>query len=137
MRWTGICWSCAVVLAFQGVWADVSDNKYKSGKTGKEYNERPNGWPGNFGQQKLESVIIESSTTVFYPKITQAPVFKRKLGSNKWDMIHEGIQGQKRDATSCPADYQLCPQSMNGGCCPSDRVCGTSSCFAAGAAPVS
>jgi hypothetical protein len=26
---------------------------------------------------------------------------------------------------------------MNGGCCPNDRVCGTSSCFAATAAPAS
>lgn len=134
MRWTSTCWCCVVALLFQVVWADAPEKK---NKLVKGYNERPEEWPRIFAQQKLASVIVETSSTVYHPKITAAPILKRKLGSNKWDLIHEGIQGQKRDATSCPADYQLCPQSMNGGCCPSDRVCGTSSCFASTAAPAS
>lgn len=86
----------------------------------------------------LPAPTIKSTVTVSYPKITEGPsLVKRKLGSIHWDMIHNGIQGQKRDATSCPADYNLCPQSMNGGCCPTDRVCGTSSCFPSSAAPAS
>jgi hypothetical protein len=75
---------------------------------------------------------IETAVTVSHPKITEAPpapLFKRKLGSNKWDMIHEGIQKQKRDGT-CSAGYQSCAASLNGGCCPNDRVCGTDSCYA-------
>ncbi|KAA8572680.1 hypothetical protein EYC84_003274 [Monilinia fructicola] len=37
----------------------------------------------------------------------------------------------------CPTDYQLCPKSMNGGCCPSNRSCGASSCYLSSAAPAS
>lgn len=47
------------------------------------------------------------------------------------------VDMQRRAATECPAAYQLCPASVGGGCCPSDRVCGTSSCFATTAAPQS
>jgi hypothetical protein len=80
----------------------------------------------------------ESAVIVSYPKITEAPsLFKRKLGSNRWDLIHEGIQGQKRDASQCPTDYQLCPSNVGGGCCPTDRVCGTDSCLPASTAPAS
>ncbi|RDL35455.1 uncharacterized protein BP5553_07386 [Venustampulla echinocandica] len=79
----------------------------------------------------------QSAVTIAYPKKAEAPLFKRKLGSNRWDIIHEGIQGQKRDATQCPADYQLCPKSLNGGCCPNDRVCGSSSCLPTSTAPAS
>ncbi|KAH6724444.1 hypothetical protein BKA61DRAFT_30082 [Leptodontidium sp. MPI-SDFR-AT-0119] len=86
----------------------------------------------------LPSPTVKSAIIVSYPKITDGPsLVRRKLGSVKWDMIHNGIQGQKRDLTSCPVDFNLCPKSMNGGCCPNDRVCGTSSCFPASAAPAS
>ena len=86
----------------------------------------------------LPTQTVRSTIIVSYPKITDGPsLVRRKLGSIKWDMIHDGIQGQKRDLTSCPVDYDLCPKSMNGGCCPTDRVCGTSSCFPNSAAPAS
>jgi hypothetical protein len=172
MRLGAGCWSCMLLLAghFGGVWAVVSDNKHKSGRSGKSDYERPSPWDRLFAQKKLgtecpvdhqlcpESVgggccpktkvcgastclaTIETAIIVSHPKITQAPtapLFKRKLGSNKWDIIHEGMQGQKRDATDCGADYNLCPASLNGGCCPTDRVCGTDSCYATTAAPAS
>lgn len=80
----------------------------------------------------------ESAVTIAHPKITLGPSLgKRKIGSNRWDLIHDGIQGQKRDATECPASFQLCPKSLNGGCCPNDRVCGSSSCLPTSAAPAS
>lgn len=44
-------------------------------------------------------------------------------------------QPQKRDATICPADYSLCPASLSGGCCPTDRSCGISSCYPTTAPP--
>ncbi|TVY40624.1 hypothetical protein LSUB1_G002439 [Lachnellula subtilissima] len=89
-------------------------------------------------QLLVTTTMYEAAVTVTYPKITEGPtLLKRKLGSNRWDLIHEGIQGQKRDATDCPADYKLCPKSMNGGCCPNDRVCGTSSCLPTSAGPSS
>lgn len=138
MYLTGICWSCAVVILVQGVLADIPESKDEHYESQTGYDQRPEEWPRIFPQKWLGSKVIETSTNTFYhPKITQAPILRRKLGSNKWDAVHEGIQGQKRDATSCPSDYQLCPQSVNGGCCPNDRVCGSSSCYAAGAAPVS
>lgn len=90
--------------------------------------------------QEILGITATRQTTVVvgHPKITPAPsLLRRKLGSNHWDSIHEGIQGQKRDATSCPADYQLCPQLLKGGCCPNDRVCGESSCLPASAGPAS
>jgi hypothetical protein len=80
--------------------------------------------------EALQTTIIESTATIAHPKITEAPLYRRKLGSNKWDLIHDEIQGQKRDAKICPADYQSCPQSVYGGCCPVGRICGTSSCLA-------
>ena len=128
MHWINVCWSCAAALIFPGAGAESTERK-----SGKGYNERPEEWPQIFAKQKL----VESSSTVWYPKITPAPILKRKLGSLKWDIIHEEIQGRKRDAASCPVDYNTCPESMNGGCCPTDRVCGTSSCFVATAAPAS
>jgi hypothetical protein len=118
-------------MAF-GVQADGSD---KSGRLRKAYIERPDEWPRIFAQERVG--VVESSTVISHPKITPAPVVKRKLGSIKWDIIHEGIQGRKRDEASCPSDYQSCPASLNGGCCPNDRECGASSCFAKGAAPAS
>ncbi|KAK6610926.1 hypothetical protein H4I96_02524 [Botrytis cinerea] len=75
--------------------------------------------------------------TTEFPKLSYPGIVKRKLGSNHWDKIHEAIQGRKRDASECPSDYQLCPKSMNGGCCPNNRSCGTSSCYLTSAAPAS
>ena len=55
MGWAGLCWSCAVPLAFQSVWAEASDRKQKLG-TG--YNERPGG-PRIFAHQNRAGVIVE------------------------------------------------------------------------------
>ncbi|KAL2075844.1 hypothetical protein VTL71DRAFT_787 [Oculimacula yallundae] len=78
----------------------------------------------------LPTVTVKSTIIISHPKITDGPsLVRRKLGSIKWDAIHNGIQGQKRDMNSCPPSYNLCPKAMKGGCCPEDRVCGTSSCF--------
>ncbi|EPE33313.1 hypothetical protein GLAREA_06325 [Glarea lozoyensis ATCC 20868] len=86
----------------------------------------------------IVTVTSESAVVITYPKITEAPsLFKRKIGSNRWDLIHEDIQGRKRDATQCPVDYQLCPDDVGGGCCPNDRVCGKESCLPTSAAPAS
>lgn len=172
MRLNASCWSCTLLLVghIGGVYGTVSDNKYKSGGSGKSNYERPSPWDQLFVQKKLDTecpvdhqlcpdsvgggccpktkvcgtnaclAIVETAVVVSHPKITEAPptpLFKRKLGSNKWDMIHEGIQGQKRDATECGADHRLCAASLNGGCCPNDRVCGTDSCYATSAAPAS
>lgn len=89
------------------------------------------------GEVFVTTTTTEVDVTVTHPKITEGPLVKRKLGSERWNLIHEGIQGQKRDATSCPSDYQLCPKSLNGGCCPNDRVCGASSCLPTSAGPTS
>lgn len=93
-------------------------------------------------ESKQHALIVtktsESAVLIAHPKITPGPSLgKRKIGSNRWDLIHDGIQGQKRDATECPVDFQLCPKSLNGGCCPNDRVCGSSSCLPTSAAPAS
>lgn len=92
---------------------------------------------GDTDPDMVRITTTQSAVTVAYPKNAEAPLVKRKLGSNRWDIIHEGIQGQKRDATRCPADYQLCPKSLNGGCCPNDRACGSSSCLPTSTAPAS
>ena len=81
--------------------------------------------------------IVESTVTVSYPKITEPPLYRRKIGSNKWDSIHEEIQGRKRDVQICPENYQLCPRSVDGGCCPNGRSCGISSCYASTASKAS
>jgi hypothetical protein len=78
---------------------------------------------------------VKTEVTISQPKITQAPILKRKVGSNKWDIVHEGIQGQKRDAAQCGAGYQSCAASLSGGCCPTDRICGTDSCYAESTLP--
>lgn len=67
--------------------------------------------------------------TTKFPKESHPALNRRKLGSNHWDKIHEAIQGRKRDVSECPSNYQLCPKSMDGGCCPNDRSCGQSSCY--------
>jgi hypothetical protein len=147
MRATGRCRGCAVALAatyMSGAWTWELKDRVESWKSKiPNYDslpEFPTSWARRGGQKVVEiqeilgiPVTSQLAVTVAYPKITDAPLIRRKLGSNKWDLIHEGIQGQKRDATSCPADYQLCPKSMNGGCCPNDRVCGESSCLPASA----
>lgn len=146
MRWTGICWSCTFVLFFQDVLAEISESKNQHKKPVKVYTSRPHELLRGGAQERLRIAVNEAGTrtcantrtrTIQHPKITPAPILRRKLGSHKWDTIHNGIQGKKRDATSCPTDYQLCPQSVGGGCCPSDRVCGTHSCFPVGDAPTS
>jgi hypothetical protein len=84
------------------------------------------------------TVTSKSAVVISHPKITEAPsLLKRKLGSTNWDLIHEDIQGRKRDASVCPADYNLCPENVGGGCCPTDRVCGKESCLPASTAPAS
>ena len=123
-------------MAFGGVRAGKVDSESRDSNT--EQNARLREWPQNIGQEVLRTIITAIPVTAAHPKITQAPLLKRKLGSLKWDVIHDGIQGRKRDAAaSCPTDFQLCPESMKGGCCPNDRVCGLSSCFAKSAAPAS
>lgn len=82
--------------------------------------------------QQVTLITITSTAVIeAYPKITIAPLMRRKLGSEKWDSIHEGIQAQKRDGETCPTGLKLCPQSLNGGCCPNDRECGSSGCLVA------
>jgi hypothetical protein len=124
-------------MIFQGVRADVLDNESRPGDSVVAHNGKA--LPQMVDeQQRLKSLLVESPVIVAHPKITAPPnILKRKVGSTKWDMVHDGIQGKKRDAASCPLDFQLCPQSLNGGCCPTDRVCGTASCFATSAAPAS
>ncbi|CAD6439822.1 3a4d98ff-1986-4f8b-a5db-052ce4667ebf [Sclerotinia trifoliorum] len=85
----------------------------------------------------LPTTTTQVAMTTRFPKLSYPGIIKRKLGSNHWDKIHEAIQGRKRDASECPTDYQLCPKSMNGGCCPNNRFCGTSSCYLTSAAPAS
>lgn len=72
-----------------------------------------------------------ATVLITHPRITPGPaIVRRKVGGVRWDAIHEGIQGQKRDATICQSSgYILCPKSLSGGCCPSDRICDTSSCL--------
>lgn len=147
MRWTGTCWSCTFVLLFRDVLAEISVLKNPNKKPVETYIRRINEVPPTGGgQERLRLAVIEAATrtcagtrtnTIYHLKTTPAPKPRRKLGSNKWETIHDGIQGQKRDAASCPTDYQLCPQSVGGGCCPNDRVCGTNSCYPVGAAPAS
>ena len=135
MHLTGICSLCAIALAVRGVCADAEGND--TGNEVQEQSNRQDEWPRIREQEILKTIVVETAVTLAYPKITQAPLLKRKLGSLKWDIIHEGIQGQKRDVASCGVDFKMCPQSMNGGCCPNDRVCGTSSCYASSAASAS
>ena len=76
-----------------------------------------------------------TAVTIIQPKITAPPLFKRKVGSTKWDMVHEQLYGRKRDEPQCSPGFQSCAASLNGGCCPNDRVCGTESCYAASSPP--
>jgi hypothetical protein len=37
---------------------------------------------------------------------------------------------RKREATMCASDYNLCPASLQGGCCPDRYECATDACYA-------
>lgn len=150
---TGICWSCRLAQAagyVRGSWSTVSGrlprsgrsrkSKARSGTTGSQSDRPEDNRAGAGGSQGLvqgQRVVIpeptiKSPVVVSYPKITTGPgpsQVKRKLGSNHWDAIHERMQGQKRDGGQCGPSYQSCPASLNGGCCPNDRICGSSSCL--------
>jgi hypothetical protein len=149
MRLAVGCAGCVLALAGQAA-CEIPHSGRKAATWLQSSFDNLAGWAHNFEQQRLDDAsaeppvreftatrIIETIVTESHPRITEAPLLRRKLGSNKWDLVHEAIQGQKRDATICPSDYQLCPQSMNGGCCPTDRVCGTDSCSPATTGPPS
>jgi hypothetical protein len=143
--------SGALALAAQGACAHAFDTGHQPGARLPPVSDRLGALAGILGrrgpdtaaaespvlaaQEFTETRILETTVTKPQPRITEAPNLVRKLGSNKWDVIHDAIQGRKRDATVCPSDYQLCPQSLNGGCCPNDRSCGTNSCYATTSAP--
>ena len=148
-----------------GVHATASDNKFKYENPVKSDNERTRLWARLFAQKKLStecpldhqlcpdsvgggccpkagvrlsdgcSALLATTVTVVQPKMTEPPLFRRKIGSNKWDMVHEGMQGRKRDTPQCGSGFQSCAASLNGGCCPNDRVCRTDSCYAASTLP--
>jgi hypothetical protein len=146
---SGRCWSCTVRLAaeyIRGSWRSISSETHTCGTSTEQGLDEENAGSRlpptqrvKDGQRILEVTATQHSVvTVSFPKITEGPpLVRRKLGSNRWDMIHEGIQGRKRDATICATDYSLCPQSLGGGCCPTDRVCGSNSCYPSSAATAS
>lgn len=49
---------------------------------------------------------------------------------HRLEKAHVTAAPGKRDADLCPADYNLCPASLNGGCCPQRYGCETDSCYA-------
>jgi hypothetical protein len=144
-----ICWSCTVGLAagyIRESWRSIFPDKHRCGGSTEQKQNDKLAEARIVLPQRVEYVqrILELSPTqhstviVAYPKVTEGPpLVRRKLGSNHWDVIHEGIQGRKRDATICATDYSLCPQSLGGGCCPMGRVCGSSSCYPSAAATAS
>lgn len=146
-----ICWSCRISQARAYVresWTTVSAARRHNGRLRKTKSKayKSNAKPQGDGPEPREDetqrivgaqrIILPGPTftapiVVSYPKITTAPsLVKRKFDSRHWDHIQDGIQGQKRDAAKCPASYDLCPADLNGGCCPSDRICGSDSCLA-------
>lgn len=150
MRFVAGCLGCVLALAAQGTCDDRHSDRKAAIRSQWSFDGLA-GWLGETSaQQRLddapaeppvpeftETIILETVITESHPRITEAPILRRKLGSNKWDLVHDAIQGRKRDATICPSDYQLCPQSMNGGCCPTDRACGTDSCYPTSTGPAS
>ncbi|KAB5585516.1 hypothetical protein GE09DRAFT_1048624 [Coniochaeta sp. 2T2.1] len=60
------------------------------------------------------------------------------VGKRHVDLVHkvEKLEARvtaypkKRDASICPSSYNLCPASMNGGCCPPRYGCETDACYA-------
>lgn len=145
MRYSNVFWSCAVVFAFGSVHGSRAMKMgYKDQSTVsammKVKNLAPEATAKPQGVFGLVAPTVPSAVTVSCPKITHSPsLVERKLGSLRWDVIHEGMQGQisKRDWQSCGTSYTLCPKSLNGGCCPTDHVCGASSCFPTSVAPAS
>ncbi|KAF7864230.1 uncharacterized protein EAF02_010198 [Botrytis sinoallii] len=116
------------------------DNQYPEGIQQCANNKDGHCYPANKvcdGESCSATTTTQVTMTTKFPKLSHPGIVKRKLGSNHWDKIHEAIQGRKRDASECPSYYQLCPKSMNGGCCPNNRSCGTSSCYLTSAAPAS
>lgn len=86
--------------------------------------------PNNRVIAHVTLIVVAQTTTVnIHPKITAAPAIKEKLGSTEWDGVHEEIRRRKRNDETCAKDYQLCPKSLGGGCCPNDRVCGDTGCL--------
>ena len=144
-----ICWSCTVGLAagyIRKSWRSMFADKRRCGGSMEQRQNDEHAEGRRVSPQRVEYVqkILELSPTqhstviVAYPKVTEGPALvKRKLGSNHWDLIHEGIQGRKRNAPICATDYSLCPESLGGGCCPTGRVCGSSSCYPSSAATAS
>lgn len=147
---TGICWSCKLARAAEFVgksWAGSHGGKWKAGRSKSRskspiVRSEPDGIGDRERSQPKKAQIVQGQrvipepttiplrTSIAYPKITPGPsLFKRKLGSVHWDEVHERIQGQKRDAEYCGVSYTSCPASLNGGCCPNDRICGLSSCL--------
>jgi hypothetical protein len=149
MRLAVSCVGCVLALAAQGT-CEAIDSEHKAPNWLRLTLDSLAGWPRIFEPEILDNApaqfpiqeytvtkILETVVTESHPRVTEAPILKRKLGSNKWDLVHDAIQGQKRDATVCPSDFQLCPQSLNGGCCPTDRVCGSESCLPTATGPAS
>jgi len=55
----------------------------------------------------------------------------------KRDLVHRVPKAQitpgpllQRAASTCQTDFSLCPESVGGGCCPSQYECATDSCYA-------
>jgi hypothetical protein len=168
MRLTGSCWSSTVGLAavfLQGVWgSDIEDRGERRRKHSKWGKDRSNSWPkleqkvvdensddegsvrGSQAGQPVHGLAPTPLSTptkaakadVSPPQITDGPaLFKRKYGSMRWDVIHDGFLA-KRDSESCSTNYQLCPASLGGGCCPQNGYsCGTSSCLPTSASSAS
>lgn len=167
MRSAGTCWSCATGLSaifFQGIQASDtdkrSDKREDSNKLGKKSNARPNqdqkvvNEDSNDRSAKSQAGQLvqglaptprptqtqSSRTETLHPQITPGPaLFRRKHGSMRQDMIHDGFFAlAKRADESCPTSYQLCASSLGGGCCPqSGYSCGTSSCLPTSASSAS
>lgn len=74
--------------------------------------------------QLIASLAPSSYAMSHEPKLEQKPWHKMHITKAPW----------KRDAT-CPTSYSSCPASLKGGCCPTDRSCGTDSCYATTSAP--
>ena len=151
MSSSDVCRSCLIekparnIRRASGAWFTISRGKGNTESENVKGSQPASTWRTDSAPERVNvhrfhelAPTRTSTVTLHHPKITEAPfLVKRKLGSSHWDVIHEGIQGQKRDAAVCPSNFQSCPQSVGGGCCPNDRVCGTASCLPASTAPAS
>lgn len=64
------------------------------------------------GEARKLIMTVQVVVTAVKPKITEVPKLKqKKTGSNRWNAIHEEIQGRKREAELCPGVFQACPSS--------------------------